>query len=123
MAEAILNHISKGVDVKAESAGFDPAGGSYMIDQNVIKVLNEKSIETDYLKVKKVTENMLRDSDKIVTFRCIEKLPSKYQSKAEDWQIGRKRKSGQKQSERTIEELRKMRDAIYKKVNALVKKM
>ncbi len=121
IAEAIFNHINKNIDVKAESAGINPIGGNYTIDPSVIKVLNEIGIETNYLKVKKITEEMLRNSNKIITFRCADKLPSKYQSKAEDWQIGRRRNVGEKQLERTIEELREMRDIIYNKIKKLIK--
>lgn len=120
MAEAIFNKLSKD---KAKSAGIDPAGGNYRVDPNVITVLKEIGIDVQNLKAKKVTEDMLEEADKIVTFMCIDKIPEKYRSKVENWELGRNREVGEKQKVRTIDEIRKMRDLIYEKVKGLVEKL
>lgn len=120
MAEAIFTKLSR---IKVKSAGIDPAGGNYKVDENVITVLKEIGIDAHNLKVKKVTEAMLEEADKIITFMCAEKIPEKYKSKVENWEVGVKREIGQKQSERTIEEIRKMRDLIYKNVEQLVQRL
>lgn len=117
MAETIFSRLS---ETKAKSAGIDPAGGDYKVDENVIIVLKEIGIDVHNPKAKKVTKPMLEEADKIITFMCAEKIPEKYKSKVEDWALGVKRELGQKQSERTIDEIRKLRDLIYEKVEELV---
>lgn len=117
MAEAIFEKLS---GVKVKSAGIDPAGGDYKVDDNVIVALKEIGIEIHNPKAKKVTEAMLEEADKIITFMCNDKIPEKYKSKIEDWELGVKREIGQRQSERTLAEIRKMRELIYEEVKKLV---
>jgi protein-tyrosine-phosphatase len=120
MAQAIFEKLS---GTRAESAGIDPAGSNHTIDNNVITSLREIGIETHNLKVKKLTEEMLENADKIIAFRCADKLPEKYKRKIEEWELGRKREVGEKQSERSVEEIREMRDSIYHKVTELVERL
>ncbi|MFH0820743.1 MAG: low molecular weight phosphatase family protein [Candidatus Peregrinibacteria bacterium] len=112
MAEAIY----KSLGGSAKSAGIDPAGGDYQIDPNVISALKEMKIETKGLKTKQLTEEMLDEADKIITFRCADLVPKKYHAKIEDWDLGAKRQVGQKQAERTLDEIRMYCDLIYQKV-------
>ena len=112
MAEAIYNKFSSG----AQSAGIDQAGGNYSIDPNVLTVLNEIGIETKNLKAKKVTEEMMEHADQIIAFRCAEHIPEKYRFKVSEWELGVKREPGRKQTERTLDEIRKMRDLNLEKV-------
>ncbi len=66
---------------------------------------------------------MLERADKIITFRCVDRLPEKYKSKTEDWDFGRKRGVGEKQIERTLDDVRGMRESVYKLVEDLVKRI
>jgi len=121
MAELIFNKLSE--SHSAMSAGIDPQGGNWKVDPNVYIALKEIGIEAKNLEAKKLTDEMLEKADKIITFMCADKLPAKYQSKVEDWQLGVKRNIGEKQSERTLDEIRKMRDLIYEKIKQFVQQL
>ena len=118
MAEAIFTKL---FGVKAKSAGIDPAGGDHKIDENVVIALKEIGVDIHGSKTKQLTESILEEADRIITFRCSDKIPGKYKSKTEDWELGVKREIGQKQSERTLDEIREIRDLIYDKVKDLVR--
>lgn len=115
MAAVIFEKLS---GFKAENAGVDPADE---IDKNIVVALKEIGIELSKTKPKKVTGHMLEEADKIITFRCDDKIPQKYKSKIENWELGSKRNIGERQIERTLEDIRNMRDLIYEKVKVLVK--
>lgn len=117
MAEAIFEKLS---GHRAMSGGIDPVNKP---DENVIIVLKEIGIQIEDVKPKKVTDSMLEGADKIITFRCEDKLPEKYKSKIENWEFGRKRKVGEKPLKRTLDDIRKMRDLIYERVSKLVKEL
>jgi protein-tyrosine-phosphatase len=120
MAEALLKKISR---AHAKSAGIDPEGGGYKIDRNVVDALKEIGIDLHNAKAKKLTEAMLEEADIIITFRCREKIPERFRPKVEEWNLGRKRGAGQKQSERTLAEVRGMRDMILRKVKQLAQRL
>jgi len=120
MAEAIFSKIS---GYMAKSAGVDPAGGDHRVDANVIAVLKEIGIDHPGARAKKLTDSMLEEADKVITFRCSDKIPERYKAKVEDWELGAKREIGQKQRERTLDEVRNMRDSIYEKVKNLVERL
>jgi protein-tyrosine-phosphatase len=118
MAEAIFENLT---GEQAESAGIDPIG---KVDRNAVIALKEIGIDWKWKESKKVTEKMLEEADKIVTFRCADKLPEKYKLKIEDWEIGVTRKTGEKPpAERSLDQLRIARDLIYENVKKLVEKL
>ncbi|HLC93307.1 MAG TPA: low molecular weight phosphatase family protein [archaeon] len=112
MAEAIFDKLT---GPKAQSAGIDPKPA----DQNTFLVLKEIGIDCKG-KSKKVTEAMLEQADKIITFRCAEHIPEKYHPKVQNWDFGAKRQVGEEQKERTLEYMRELRDSIYEKVKELI---
>jgi protein-tyrosine-phosphatase len=117
MGEAIFEKLSGS---EAMSAGIDPADKP---DENVGIVLKEIGVPVKDLKPKKVTDAMFEEADKIITFRCEDKIPEKYKSKVENWELGRKREVGEKPLERTLDDLRNARDIIYEKVKELVERL
>lgn len=114
MAEAIFTKLT---GIKAMSAGIDPAE---KVDENVITILKEIGIDMGKTKPKKVTNKMLEWADKIITFRCDDKLPDKFKHKIENWELGVKRNVGDKPPERGLDEIRETRDLIYPKIKKLV---
>lgn len=117
MAEAIFTEFS---GTKAESAGIEPAEKP---EENVIAALKEIGITPEDAKPKKVTQSMLEEAGKIITFNCADKLPEKYKSKIENWDIGSKRGMGTKPPEKSLDDVRELRDQINKKVEQLVKRL
>ena len=114
MAEAIFKKLT---GTEAMSVGIDPAK---KVDENVITALKEIGVDIHNAKPKKVTGKMLEQADKIITFRCDDKLPEKFKHKIEKWELGVKRNIGDKPAERSLDEIRTMRDLIYQKVKELV---
>jgi protein-tyrosine-phosphatase len=117
MAEAIFEKLS---GYNAMSAGIDPIDKT---DENVVVALREIDVPIRDVKPKKISDSMLEWADKIVTFRCEDKIPKKYKTKVENWELGRKRNIGELPLDRTLDEIRKSRDLIYERVNKLVKEL
>jgi len=117
MAEGIFEKLS---GYKATSAGVDPADKP---DKNVINALKEIGFQIKDMKPKKVTDSMMEEAYKIIVFRCVDKLPEKYRSKMENWEIGRKRKIGEKPLKRNLDGVRKIQDVVYERVSKLVKEL
>ncbi len=114
MAEAIFEKLT---GHEAMSAGIDPVG---KIDENVITALKEIGVPVKDPKPKRITDSMMESADKIVTFRCEDKIPEKYKPKVDNWELGRKRGIGEPQSERTLDEIRELRNLVYQRVKKLV---
>lgn len=108
MAEAIFNHLAP-EGIKAISAGSKPAG---KVDQLALTALEEIGIETDALYPKLLTREIAHRADKIVTMGCPEACPA-VGKPMEDWGI-------EDPSGRNIEEYRKTREIITRKVETLL---
>jgi protein-tyrosine-phosphatase len=117
MAQAIFENLT-GHD--AMSGGFDPSDKP---DENVAIALKEVGIILKDPIPRRVTEDMMEIAGKIITFRCADKVPEKYQPKVENWEMGRKREAGEKPLERTIDDIRGSRDLIYAKVKELASRL
>jgi protein-tyrosine-phosphatase len=66
MAEAFTNHIGKG-KIAAQSAGVKLAD---KVNPLAVEVMKEKGIDISANKPKMLTQQMIRDSDLIVTMGC-----------------------------------------------------
>lgn len=107
MAEAIFNHLIKGMGWRAESAGTAPAQS---IDPLTIKVLQEIDIDTEGLRPKKVTDEMLQDANTIVSFGCL--VPSMFpKDKFKEWIVD---------EPKTLEDFRNVRDLLWDKIQGLI---
>jgi arsenate reductase len=114
IAEAILNHLaeSRGLPVRATSAGTKP---SNKVNPLALKVLHEIGLDTDGLRPKPLTNEMIEKSDSIVTMGCLARYlcPAIFLSKTEDWDI-------EDPAGSPIKEFREVSDKIRRRVERLL---
>jgi arsenate reductase len=108
MAEAIFNHLASG-GMRAISAGSRPANE---VKPLALIALKEIGIDTNVLKPKLLTREMAELADKIITMGCPEACPA-VGKPMEDWGIEDPSGGG-------IEEYRKTRETIRRKVEGLL---
>jgi arsenate reductase len=111
MAEVIFNHLAPG-DMRATSAGSRPAKE---VDPFALAVLREIGIKTDSLSPKLLTREIAERADRIVTMGCPEACPA----------VGKPMEDGgiEDPSGKDIEEYRKVREVIRRKVETLIQAM
>jgi protein-tyrosine-phosphatase len=97
------------------SAGTQPVS---KINPLVIKVMNEVGIDTSKQTPKMVSEEMIKQSTKIVNMGCMDKVscPALFLDDVIDWNIPDPKG-------KSIDEVRKIRDQIEVKVIELVKNL
>lgn len=111
MAEAFFNQLAKGKAV-AISAGTQPAA---QVNSTVVAVMREVGIEIGEQKPKLLTLEMLESADRVITMGCkvAEVCPASFVP-ADDWELD-------DPEDKSIEEVRQIRDQIKEKVEVLVK--
>lgn len=114
MAEAFFNFYAKKVDIDwtAESCGTFPAS---QVNSLVAGAMKEKNIDLSWTKPKKFLPERITDYERVISFGCLVKAAflKQVQEKIEDWYIEDPR-------EKTIEEVRKIRNEVEEKVSDLV---
>ncbi len=117
MAESIFNELAKkkGLKARAISAGTMP---SSKVDPKVVKVLEEIGMLINNQKPKLLTNEMLSESDKIITMGCLSKdiCPSVFIDRTEDWNI-------EDPKGKPVEKFRQIRDVIKAKAEELVRQL
>jgi protein-tyrosine-phosphatase len=94
------------------SAGTNPA---YHINPVVVEAMNEVGIDISKQKSTELTEEMIRESDKVVNMGCMNKnfCPTIWLPKVIDWNL-------EDPKGKSIEEIKQIRDEIEKKVKEIV---
>jgi len=115
MAEAFLNHIARErkLDVVAESAGTE---GGKQLNPTAIQAMQEIGIDMSGQKPKLITQAQVDRADRIISMGCgvdASSCPAKFLL-TEDWNLDDP--AGQ-----PIEKVRKIRDQIRERVNALIR--
>ena len=113
IAEAFFNHFCN--TAKAMSAGIEP---DEKIHPWTIKVMNEVQINMKKHTPKQLTEELMNRADRIIFLDSdiSEKIPRKYLSKEENWQI-------EELLGKSIDQVREIRDEIKEKVLQLIEKL
>lgn len=113
MAEAFFNHLAAGKAVSS-SAGTVPAG---RVDPVVVRLMQEEGIDISAAVPKLLTQEMLDNTDHVVTMGCGAEnvCPARWIA-TEDW--GLPDPKG-----RPIEDVRQIRDEIKRRVVMLLKDM
>ena len=93
------------------SAGTNPTS---QINALAIQVLNEIGIDISKQRSKDLTEDMMRNSDKIINMGCMEKnfCPTLFIPKVIDWGI-------EDPKDKSIEKVREIRDEIERRIKEL----
>ena len=114
MAEAFANYIGQG-RIEALSAGTIPAKE---ISSTVVEVMLEKGIDISKNKPKKLTAEMFKDTDAVVTMGCKvqDVCPAPLFKNVEDWHL-------EDPKGKPIQKIREIRDEIEKRVGELLNKI
>jgi arsenate reductase len=116
IAEAIFNYLAskRNTPARASSAGTMPVTE---IDSEAIKVLKEIDVNISNKKPKLITEEMIKQADRVITMGCLKKdvCPIIFFSKIEDWGI-------EDPKGKSIEKFREIRDIIKRKVEEFLSK-
>ena len=110
MAAAFLEKLASG-GVEVESAGTQPSDG---VNPTVVEVMKEKGIDISENKPKLLTQEMVDESDKVITMGCLidESCPAVFVP-SEDWGLEDPR--GQ-----PVEVVRRIRDQVEERVRAMI---
>lgn len=110
MAEAWFRHLYKGGGWVAESAGTKP---SDKVNPLALEVLREEGVDVSGLKPKMLDLDSAFSADKVITMGCVKGCPITPADKTVDWGLD-------DPAGKPIEEFRKTRDEIRKKVEELI---
>lgn len=109
MAAAFFNAANV-KDSIAISAGTQPAE---RVHPEVVDVMNEVGIDLSHARPNLLTEDLAKDADLLVTMGCGDKCPFVPGLKVEDWPLTDPKG-------KSLDEVRKIRDEIERKVEALI---
>lgn len=112
MAAAWLNHLADPAQARAISAGTAPAA---RLHPEVLQVMNEVGIDLSSATPRKLTVELARDADLLVTMGCGDKCPYVPGLKIEDWPL--EDPKGQ-----PLERVREIRDQIKGRVLLLLRR-
>lgn len=113
MAEGFFNHISKAN--KATSAGIKP---DKTLHPWTIKLMKEVGIDISWNKPRRLTKRILEKAEKIIIIdpEVLKSIPPEYSLKVERWRI-------EKLLGKPINQIRKIRNKIERKVKQLIKEI
>lgn len=114
MAEAFANHYGRGF-IEAHSGGTKPAE---RVNPVVIQAMLERGIDLSNNRPKPIDIRMVEDADMIVTMGCGAEgfCPASFLEKVTDWEI-------EDPKGKTLEEVRRIRDEIERRVKELIEKL
>ena len=112
MAEGFFNNKYATKEYEAISAGTKPVS---QINPVAVQVMREVGIDISNQKSKEITDDVIRNSSKIVNMGCIEKesCPTLFLHNLLDWNI-------EDPKNKPIEKVREIRDEIDQRVKELV---
>lgn len=110
MAAAFFNHLTDPQKAMAISAGTDPG---LRVHPEVLSVMQEIGIDLSNAKPQKLTEELARDAQLLITMGCGDKCPYVPGLRINDWPL--KDPKGL-----PIEEVRAIRDDIKERVTVLL---
>lgn len=110
MAAAFFNQLADGSKAEAVSAGTEPG---LRVHPEVLAAMQEIGIDLSSAKPQKLTDELARDAQLLITMGCGEKCPYVPGLRRDDWPL--RDPKGQ-----PMEEVRKVRDEIRSRVKGLL---
>ena len=111
MAAAWFNHLRAGPGIEAISAGTSPAA---RVHPEVVEVMREVGIELASATPRKLTEDLARGADLLVTMGCGEECPYVPGPRVEDWAL-------EDPKGKPLGRVREIRDEIRVRVETLLR--
>ena len=113
MAEALFHHLSQG-RARAVSAGTEPARA---LDPNAVAVMAELGIDISDQSPKELTQEMVDSATRVISMGCgVQESCPAWAQPGEDWDLD-------DPYHQPIEVVRRIRDKIRERVEALVKEL
>jgi protein-tyrosine-phosphatase len=112
MAAGLLHQRAAGL-VHVRSAGSDPAE---VVNPNVVTAMGELGIDLSAEFPKPLTNEVVRAADAVITMGCGDACPIYPGKRYEDWAV-------EDLAEKSLEEVREIRDEIDRRVTELLKKV
>ena len=112
MAAAFFNHLADPVKAQAASAGTEPGT---RVHPEVQAVMQEVGIDLSNAKPRKLTEELAREAQLLVTMGCGDKCPYVPGLRRDDWPL-------QDPKGLPIEEVRAIRDEVGRRVQDLLRR-
>ena len=106
MAAALLE---REANVRVRSAGSEPAD---QLNPAVVEAMSELGIDISAERPKKLEDDMVRESDVVITMGCGDACPTYPGKRYEDWEL-------EDPSGKELETVRRIRDEIADRVRAL----
>jgi arsenate reductase len=110
MAAAFFNRLADSQKTEAISAGTEPG---LRIHPEVLTVMREVGIDLSHAKPQKLTEELTREAQLLITMGCGDKCPHVPGLRRDDWPL-------RDPKGLPIEEVRSIRDEIKERVQALL---
>jgi arsenate reductase len=110
MAAAFFNRLADHRRAYAVSAGTEPAERVHL---EVVTVMHEAGIDLAGAEPRRLTEELAKDTDLLITMGCGEACPFVPRARLEDWPV-------EDPKGRPIERIREIRDEIRRRVARLV---
>jgi arsenate reductase len=110
MAAAWFNHLADPQVARAVSAGTSPAD---RVHPEVLDVMKEVGIDLSAARPQKLTEELVRGADRLVTMGCGDECPYVPGLTVEDWPL-------EDPKGRPVERVREIRDEIRTRVEVLL---
>ena len=110
MAAAFFNHLADRQKAEAVSAGTEPG---LRVHPEVLAVMQEVGIDLSNAKPQKLTEELAREAQLLVTMGCGDKCPYVPGLRRDDWPL-------QDPKSLPIEQVRAIRDEIQSRVQELL---
>ena len=111
IAAAWFNALADATRARAISAGTDPAGQVHPI---VLEAMREVGVDLSDRKPQKLTDDLARDAQMLVTMGCGEQCPVVPGLRREDWPL-------EDPKGKPIEEVRQIRDDVRARVLVLLR--
>jgi arsenate reductase (thioredoxin) len=112
MAAAWFNALADAGRARAISAGTDPAGAVHPI---VLEAMREVGLDLSHRKPQRLTDELARDAQMLVTMGCDEECPVVPGLRREDWPL-------EDPKGKPIERVRAIRDDVRGRVLALLRR-
>lgn len=113
MAAAFFNHLVASSKAKAFSAGTHPAE---RVHPEVVQVMKEVGIDLSAAKPKRLTEELAKDADLLITMGCGDECPFVPGLKRADWPLTDPKG-------KDINDVRRIRDEIRARVTKLAESL
>jgi protein-tyrosine-phosphatase len=110
MAAAFFNQLADPTVARAISAGTEPGN---RVHPEVLHVMQEIGIDLSHAKPRKLTEELAKDAQLLITMGCGDKCPYVPGLRRDDWPLSDPKG-------RPIEEVRAIRDEVKSRVQSLL---